>query len=200
MPGKRAETLYIMMLLAQEYTLERAFDGLSDQEMHWEPHQGAWGVRRRSECSTPTPLGARKSEWVADFDKKLAAAADKGRAVEPMTTISWLLSHIASAPGGAAAFDVVGGPVASETRGAYSKLWSYRIFPTADEAVAEFRAGWSALTRGLRDTTDEMLEKQYAIGGSVITGTQFVANVVNEVNHHATQVCTLRDLYRQRPP
>jgi len=24
--------------------------------------------------------------------------------------------------------------------------------------------------------------------------------VVNEVNHHATQVCTLRDLYRQRPP
>jgi len=197
MAGKRAETLYVMMLLVQEYTLQRAFDQLTDDELHWEPHPGAWGIRSRDESSTPTPLGGPDGQWVADFDKKLAAQADKGRAVEPMTTIGWLLSHIASAPGRLADLDVLGGPDASSATGAWDRMWSNKIFYGADAGIAEFRTGWSGLAARLRDTTDEMLEAEYKIGRSVIGGTQVVATVINEVSHHATQICMLRDWYRQ---
>jgi hypothetical protein len=76
-------------------------------------------------------------------------------------------------------------------------MWSNQIFQGADAGTAEFRTGWAALAARLRDTTDEMLEAEYKVGRSVITGTQVVATVINEVSHHATQICMLRDWYRQ---
>ena len=84
------------MQLVEIYTLDRALTALTQEEFTWEPHPGAWGIRRRSECKTPKPLGAKDGEWVADHDSALAAKADRGKAIEPMTTIGWLLNHFAS--------------------------------------------------------------------------------------------------------
>src|SRR5688572_11107730 len=61
---KRADTILNLMLFIELFTLNRLWNGLTDEEMHWEPHAGAWGVRRRSECTTPTPMGT--GEWVID--------------------------------------------------------------------------------------------------------------------------------------
>jgi hypothetical protein len=123
------------MAVIEHFTLQRAWHGLSDDELFWEPIAGSWGVRRRAECQTPTPFG--DGDWVVDFDADLVMAAIQGNAVEPLTTIGWLMWHIGSMPERLAQLDFLGG-----------------------------------------------------YGAAVIAAT------LNEVSHHGTQICMLRDLYR----
>ena len=194
---KRAEMAYLSMQLIDIYTLDRALTDLTQEEFMWEPHPGAWAIRRRSECTTPTPHGAKDGEWIADYDSKLAAAADRGRAIEPMTTIGWLLTHFASAPGIAAELEILGGPTKASARGVYGRMWSYTIYPEAGSAIDTFRSGWSALRSALANTSDDMLEREYKGFGGPQPGAAFVMSLLNEVSHHGTQICALRDLYRQ---
>jgi hypothetical protein len=86
-PEKRADTLLHVMQYIEWYTLQRAWDRLTDDEFFWEPVGGAWGVRLREECPRPTPFGA--GDWVVDFDLALVSAGLEGNAVEPMPTIGW---------------------------------------------------------------------------------------------------------------
>ena len=79
-------------------------------------------------------------------------------------------------------------------------MWSYTIFPDVDDAVAALRSGWSALAGALRETTDEMLEREYKGFGGASPGAAFVMSLLNEVSHHGTQICVLRDLFRQARP
>src|SRR5436305_7349652 len=90
--GPRADVLLNTMLVIETYTLRRALTGLTQEEFDWEPHPGAWGIRRRADCTTPNATGTEGSEWVSDIDWALAEAADRGEASEPMTTIGWLLN------------------------------------------------------------------------------------------------------------
>jgi hypothetical protein len=46
-----------MMQYIEWYTRQRAWDRLTDDELFWEPVAGAWGVRLRDECQSPTPFG-----------------------------------------------------------------------------------------------------------------------------------------------
>jgi hypothetical protein len=191
---KRADVLTSWMMLIDRYTLHRALTDLTQDEFDWEPHPGAWGVRRREECTTPNPHGAPGSQWVADNDGAIVEAAFHGRATEPMTTIGWLLNHFGAAPGLVAELEIVGGPTVP-TPDAYQRMWSYTIIPTVEDAVTRFRDGWAALDRALRDTSDEMLERDYE-GHPWTRGGLAVSAMLNEVSHHATQICTLRDLCR----
>ena len=122
---------------------------------------GSWGIRRRAECQTATPFG--DGDWVADFDDYLARAADRGEAVEPLTTIGWLMWHIGSMPGRLAQLDFLGG---SRTP----------------------REGWTSCYLNVPALGDEP--------GPVTYGTSIIAATLNEVSHHGTQICMLRDLYR----
>ena len=180
-----------------QYAIDRALRDLTQAEFMWERHPGAWGIRRRDECSTPTPLGAKNGEWVADFDKKLAAAADRGKAVEPMTTIGWLLNHFGSTPALAAKLEILGGDVSASKPGIWKQMWSNTIYSEVDDVVAVFHEGWSAVGEALRATTDEMLEKEYKGYGGPDVGAVFLLTRINEIGHHATQICSLRGLYRQ---
>ena len=38
----------------------------------------------------------------------------------------------------------------------------------------------------------------YGGPGPMGTGAQVIASILNEVSHHGTQICVLRDLYRLR--
>jgi hypothetical protein len=76
-------------------------------------------------------------------------------------------------------------------------MWSITILPTVDDAVARFTDGWSALAAALRTTTDEMLERDYE-GHPWRRGDRAVAAMLNEVSHHGTQICVLRDLFAHR--
>lgn len=178
------------------YTLDRALKDLTQEEFEWEPHPGAYGVRRREECTTPNPSGAADGEWVSDLDYEVGAAADRGEAVEPMTTIGWLLNHIGAAPGLMAELEIVGGPTVP-TFEIYGRMWGYTNIPTVADAVTRFTQGWSALKSALKNTTDEMLEREYE-GHPWKRGGAAVAALLNEVSHHGTQICVLRDLYAHR--
>src|ERR687892_982815 len=160
MVEQRVEGLLIWMGLIDTYTLGRALKDLNQDEFAWEPHTGAWGVRRRYDCTTPNPSGAPESDWVSDNDWEIAAAADRGEAVEPMTTIGWLLNHFGAAPGLVADSEMVGGPTALAPD-TYFRMWGYTNIPDVEGAVTRFKEGWSALNGMLRNTTDEMLEREH---------------------------------------
>ena len=196
MAGKRASVLRHWMGVIDLYTLGRALDGLTQEEFDWEPHAGAWGVRRREACTTPNPSGDESQPWVVDGDWDLAEAADRGEAVEPMTTIGWLLNHFGAAPGLTAELDFVGGPTVP-TLGHYGRMWGHTVIPTVDGAVTRFREGWTTMGNALRDTTDEMLERD-CDGHPWKRGDRAVGAMLNEVSHHGTQICMLRDLYAHR--
>lgn len=205
MPEPRADMLLSWMRLIDFYTLRRALDGLTQDQFMWKPHPGAWGVARRAECTTPTPGGADEGEWVVDNDMGLVQAAydewrrgvpaDESEAFAPMTTIGWLLNHFGAAPGLAATLEFVGGTT-RPTLDVYRQMWGYTIIGTADEAVTRFRDGWAALGTALATATDTMLEREYEDYPRK-KGYAAVSALLNEVAHHGTQICMLRDLYRQ---
>ena len=201
MAGKRASMLHNWMGLIDMYTLSRALTNLTQAEFDWEPHPGAWGIRHRDACTTPNASGDPESEWVADQDWEVQTAAfgainPEGAMDEPMTTIGWLLNHFGAAPGLTTQLDFLGGPE-TPTDDLYRRMWAYTIIPTVDEAVDRFRLGWAALSGALRDTTDEMLERDCE-GHPWKRGDRAVSAMLNEVSHHGTQICMLRDLYGHR--
>lgn len=118
MTNKRADVLLNTMMVIEQYSLKRALTDLSQDEFDWEPHPGAWGVRRRSVCTTSNPLGAADGDWVVDNDWTIVEAAYQDwlaekpvhdRTIEPMPTIGWLLNHFGAAPGVMAESEIVGG-------------------------------------------------------------------------------------------
>jgi hypothetical protein len=210
--GKRADTLLQMMQVIEWYTLQRVWTGLIDDELLWEPVPGSWGVRPRSECRTPTPFG--DGDWVADFDFELAGAAIWGKAIEPLTTIGWLLWHVGSLPERLSQLDFLGGPRTASTGWASPYLTHHRVFSSATDAVETLQTGWGVLRAALEMATDDDLERpthQYSYGpdlpaggllslgtepGDETNGTAIVAGALNEISHHGSQICMLRDLYR----
>jgi hypothetical protein len=62
------------------------------------------------------------------------------------------------------------------------------------------RTGWRRLIDRLRNATDDDLERPtewwtYGQERPPATGAQIIASTLNEISHHGTQICTLRDLY-----
>lgn len=196
MPGPRADVLLNTMMVIEMYTLNRALTDLTQEEFDWAPHPGAWGIARRSECTTPNPSGAEDGEWVAEYDVEAQLAEMQGGPREPMTTIGWLLNHFGAAPRDMAGLEIVGGPNEA-TAEAYQRMWGHEIIPTVDAAVARVRDGWKALDAALRATPDETLERDYP-GHPWVRGDLAITAMLNEVSHHGTQICVLRDMYTNR--
>jgi hypothetical protein len=200
MGGKRGDTLLQTMLFVELYTLNRAWDGLTDEELHWEPLPGSWGVHPVAGARSATPFVS--GDWAADFDGDLAAAADEGTAFEPLTTIGWLLWHVGSLPARLLDLDFLGGDRTADSGWMSPYLEPHPIFATAEDAVSSMRDGWRALARALRDASDDQLETPTrfwgygGVPGPETFGAQVIALTLNEISHHGTQICTLRDLYR----
>jgi hypothetical protein len=106
-PERRADTLLSMSYFIKTATLDRAWLDLTDDEFFWEPAPGSWSVRQRADCATPHPFG--EGQWVVDFDRDIAATADRKMVVEPLTTIAWLMWHVGSQSRRLAEFDFLGG-------------------------------------------------------------------------------------------
>ena len=144
-----------MMLFIELYTLNRAWNGLTDEELLWEPMPGCWTVRRVEAIQTPTPFVVET--WAADFDADLTMAAIDGKAIEPLTSIAWLFWHVGSQPGRAAQLDFLGGDHTADSGWTSPYIASHPIFTTAEEAVGAMRAGWRALDAALQSASDEQL-------------------------------------------
>ncbi len=188
------------MLFIEMYTLNRAWTDLSDDEMFWEPIPGSWNVRRANECVTPAPF--RDGDWAVDFDWDLAAAEVEDRGLTPLTTIGWLLWHVGSLPERLTQLDFLGGDRSAESGWTSPYPASHPVFTNASDAVEAMRAGWRALDLALQSPSDEQLElptRFWGYGGGpgpATTGGQIVTSALNEMSHHGTQICVLRDLYR----
>jgi hypothetical protein len=139
---------------------------------------------------------------VVDFDADLVMAAIQGNAVEPMTTIGWLTWHIGSMPQRLAQLDFLGGSKTTDTGWTSPYLTAHRVFTNAADAVDSMRAGWRVLERSLEAATDDELEQPtrgYTYSdepGPPTYGATVIAAILNEISHHGSQICTLRDLYR----
>jgi hypothetical protein len=62
------------------------------------------------------------------------------------------------------------------------------------------RDGWRALIRAINEASDAALERPaqwwtYGQDRPPTYGAQIITSVLNEVSHHGTQICLLRDLY-----
>ena len=208
MSSKRAETFLQLMERIESFTLQRAWSDLTDDEFFWEPTPNAWSVRRREDCTTPNPFG--DGDWVADF------AIPEPSPVPPVTTIAWLYWHVGSMPGRLADIDFLGGSRQMPTGWTSPYLAHHPMFTNATDAVSVFRSGWETLRRAIEGTDDdglEVLAARYTYApeaprdGLCVIGPPgplhpagfFVAGTLNEISHHGTQICTLRDLYTFRP-
>ena len=207
MADKRAEVFLELMHRIEDFSLERACAGLTDEEFYWEPAPSSWSIRRRDECRTATPFG--EGDWVVDFEVPEPTPA-------PMTTIAWLFWHVGSLPARLTEIDFLGGDHTMDSGWTSPYLTHHPVFATATDATIAIRRGWAALRAVIEGTTDEQFEVQAhrytyaaapmpdglcALGapGPMHPVTFFVAGALNEVSHHASQICTLRDFYAHRP-
>ena len=65
-----------MMFFIELYTLNRVWNGLTDEELLWEPMPGCWTVRLSMRSRPHTFV---VGTWAADFDADLTMAAIDGR-------------------------------------------------------------------------------------------------------------------------
>lgn len=206
MTGRRVETFLELMDRIERFTLLRAWDGLSDDEFLWEPASTAWSIRRRDECRTGTPFGA--GQWVADFEVPEPVPV-------PMTTIAWLYWHMGSMPARLCDIDILGGTRSMASGWTSPYLTHHPIFTQAEVAVGALRDGWQRLRELIELTDDDQLDMTTAAytyapepprDGLCVLGppgarhpaTFFITGTLMEVDHHGTQICTLRDLHEWR--
>ena len=135
-----------MMFFIEMYTLRRAWNGLTDGELMWEPAEGAWSVHPVTESRTATPFIT--GPLAADFDAGLATAAAEGKAIEPLTSIAWLFWHVGSQPERAAQLDIFDGAHSAASGWTSPYIAAHPIFTTADEAVTAMRTGWRGTGHG----------------------------------------------------
>lgn len=156
----------------------RYFEGLSDDELHWEPAADMWGVRLKSELRTPLEEGAADGDhWM---DTLAVAEADA-----PLTTVAWRIAHL--------------------TLGTWN--WNAIIrgvdVPPEPSLRAD-AAGALDLWRGVLDDfvalasdfTDAELHEPVAAWGGEVRRAFLLSHVTLEIALHSAEVGTMRHLKR----
>jgi hypothetical protein len=152
-------------------------EGLTDDELLWEPVAACWTVRERD--------GA----WVLDGGD--GPTPEDG----PVTTIAWRLCHLAC--------HVLGGFATWARDGGMPYDGDPEVPHTAATALAALDRNWTRWREGLeRMDAPRWLDP---IGDAFgphgeASGAALVLHVLDEYVHHAAEVSLLRDLYRSRAP
>ena len=157
----------------------RYFDGLTDDELHWEPVPGMWDVRLKTELRTPLEEGAAEGpHWMdgEDLDENMA----------PLTTIAWRIAHLTLGTWNwnaiIAGHDVPPEPaLLADAEGALA-LWG-GVFDDFVDMVVGFSA-------------DDLEEEVHAWDGEV-KRSFLVSHVTLEIALHSAEVGTMRHLRRQ---
>jgi hypothetical protein len=150
-------------------------DGLTDDELLWEPVDDSWSVHERD--------GA----WVLDN-------ADGPEPTDaPVTTIAWRLCHLAC--------HVLGGFATWARDGGMPFDGDPEVPHTATAALAALDRNWVRWREGLERMDaarwlDPIGEAFGPHGDS--SGAALVLHVLDEYVHHAAEISLLRDLYRAR--
>lgn len=161
--------------------LRPRLDGLTDDEYRWEPVDGCWNVRPRSQAATSHAAGG--GDVVMDF-------ALPEPDPSPVTTIAWRLGHISVgifAMRTAAHFD---GPELSY----FSADWPL----TAAGGLALLDEQYDAWISNVAQLDDAALRAPCGPAEGPFADRPFAVLVLHlnrEAIHHGAEVALLRDLY-----
>jgi hypothetical protein len=148
-------------------------DDLTDEELHWEPVPGCWGVRPQDDGT-----------WMADI-------AFPAPEPPPVTTIAWRLGHVAVGCFGARAASHFGAPAID--------YMSYQWPGTAAQTLADLDELYERWMSGVKGLTDDDLTR--CVGPAEGEWHQhsmatLVLHINREAIHHGAECLVLRDLYR----
>ena len=174
--------------LTEGVQLSRArIDGVTDDEMMWEPANGSWSVRLRSDARTPNPYGP--GEYVLDHDSSADPFANMS-----VSTIAWRVGHLVSMFAG-------------------RWEWTFGDRSTDPGELVDFVPDASMVDRlwheidrwatSLEAVTDEQLDEvgfgQYPWGlDPHIAFIGIIRWMNRETIHHLAEIALLRDLYAAR--
>jgi hypothetical protein len=162
-------------------------DGVTDDEMVWEPTPASWSVRARSDATTPNAYGP--GEYVLDHDSSADPFANA-----TVSTIAWRVGHLVSM-----------------FAGRWEWTFGERSMDPAD--LVDFVPGvsmvdrmWDEIDRwatSLEGLTDEQLDEvgfgQYPWGlDPHIAFIGIIRWMNRETIHHLAEIALLRDLYAAR--
>lgn len=159
-------------------------EGLTDEELHWEPVPGSWGVRPAdAEAPASATYRTGSGDWLIDWAFPEPEPA-------PVTTIAWRLGHVVVGVLGARVHSHFGGPVAEYPTWAYAG--------TATEVLRQLDEGYAAWSAGVRSLTPEALAAP--VGEAEGPWAQepmitLVLHINRETIHHLAEVALLRDLW-----
>lgn len=161
-------------------------DGLTDDEMLWEPVAGCWSIRPRAESTAAQAAGA--GEAVLEYAWPVPDPP-------PVTTIAWRLGHVAVGVFGERAANHFGAP-----RVGYGTVdWPRTadgMLALLDEMHTRWADGLAALDEdGMRQPCgpSEGPYADYPMAALVL-------HINREAIHHLGEVALLRDLYRAQQP
>jgi hypothetical protein len=154
--------------------LEQRCQGLTDDELLWEPVADAWNL-------IPDP--DRTGSWTYPYDYDPEPP-------HPVTTIGWRLVHIAAdnwiytehafGPGVRNFPDLV-------------------VAGTAAEVVADWTASRLPVETWLDDATDaDLTEPRPSHLGEDLSAGEVIRILLDEQTHHGAEIALLRDLYLRR--
>jgi DinB superfamily len=84
----RVGVLVDQLIDSKELSADR-LAGLTADEYLWEPYDGMWSLRRRTEPATPNAFGP--GAWVLDLDTSISPFD-----IGPLSTIAWRIGHLVS--------------------------------------------------------------------------------------------------------
>jgi hypothetical protein len=164
-----------------ERNVWRYFEGLTDEELHWEPVPGMWGLRPKTELRTPLPADASDGDWWLDGVRPRPDP-------EPFTTAGWRIAHL-----------ILGswswlGPLTETQRPPEPPL-------TGDVAtlLPLWRSVFDELLTVTRAFTDADLAAEVRAGTSMWRRSGIVSHMTLEISLHGAEVGTMRHLFRSQP-
>jgi hypothetical protein len=154
------------------------FDGLTDDELHWEPVPDMWGIRLKSELRTPLPADLQ-GDYAFDGIRPDPPSP-------PLTTIAWRIGHMVSMA--MSASDVLSGV-------------EERDFPPirydAAGTLEIWRGALDDFVHAVRSLSDEQLASPIPAVSDDVTHAGWVSHIALEIAFHSAEVGTMRHLYRE---
>jgi len=162
--------------------LRPRMDGLTDEEYHWEPVPGMWGIRPRGTSAGPIAPGT--GDFTVDF-------AFPEPSPPPVTTIAWRIAHLLVGVFGMRAASHFGGPAVSYE--------AYDYPGDAAAALERLDASYALWINGVRRlSADDLRHPCGPAEGpwAKYSMSNLVLHINREALHHGAEIALLRDLYR----
>ena len=162
--------------------LRPRMDGLTDEEYHWEPVPGMWGIRPRGTSAAPIVAGT------GDFTVEFAFPEPSP---PPVTTIAWRIAHLVVGVFGMRAASHFGGPAVSYE--------AYDYPGDAATALERLDASYALWVNGVRRLSADDLRRPCGPAEgpwAESSMSNLVLHINREALHHGAEIALLRDLYR----